>query len=80
MRCIGALRSSGALDELRAGQAVDWMWHEVRTTLLRAFREVPELARDTKSTEVAVRSGEMTSAAGALHLLAALRRTAPDAS
>ncbi|HEY8544196.1 MAG TPA: methylmalonyl Co-A mutase-associated GTPase MeaB [Acidimicrobiales bacterium] len=69
-RCTEHLRSTGALDRLRAGQAVAWMWDEIRETLLDAFRQDPEVARRWDEVESAVRAGRLSPTTAARRLLA----------
>jgi LAO/AO transport system kinase len=67
--CTAHLRSTGALDRLRAGQAVAWMWDEIRETLLDGFRRDPEVARRWDEVEAAVRGGKLSPTTAARTLL-----------
>ena len=67
--CTAHLRSTGALDRLRAGQAVAWMWDEIRETLLDGFRRDPEVARRWDEVEAAVRNGRLSPTTAARRLL-----------
>ena len=68
-RCTAQLRSTGALDRLRAGQAVAWMWDEIRETLLDRFRTDPAVARRWDDVESAVRTGHLSPTTAARALL-----------
>ena len=70
-KLVGHLREGGALDRLRAGQAVAWMWDEVRERLVDAFREDPRVARRWSDTEAAVRAGRLSPSTAAHRLLEA---------
>lgn len=65
------LREAGALDRLRAGQAVAWMWDEVREQLVESFRADPRVAAQWGEVEAAVRAGRRSPTTGARHLLGA---------
>ena len=67
--CTAHLRSTGALDKLRANQAVAWMWDEIRETLLDAFRRDPRVAARWDDVEAAVRDGRTSPASAARDLL-----------
>ncbi len=67
--CTAHLRSTGALDRLRAGQAVAWMWDEIQETLLDGFRRDPEVARRWDAVEAAVRGGKLSPTTAARSLL-----------
>ena len=71
------LRTGGDLDRLRAGQAVAWMWDEVREQLVESFRADPRVAAQWGDVESAVRAGRRSPTTGARHLLAA-HGVAPD--
>ena len=63
------LSSTGQLDRLRAGQAIGWMWDEVRAGLLERFGSHPETRARLASVEAQVRAGELTPGAAAQLLL-----------
>ena len=65
------LRSAGALDRLRADQAVAWMWDEVREQLVDTFRADPRVAARWAEVEADVRAGRRSPTTGARNLLAA---------
>jgi LAO/AO transport system kinase len=65
------LRAAGALDRLRADQAVAWMWDEVREQLVESFRRDPRVAERWDGVEAAVRTGHRSPTTGARQLLAA---------
>ncbi len=65
------LRRDGALDRLRADQAVAWMWDEIRERLVAALRDDPGVARRWDDVEAAVRAGDLSPATAARQLLAA---------
>jgi LAO/AO transport system kinase len=52
---VAHLREGGALDRLRAGQAVAWMWDEIRESLVDDFRRDGRVAERWAGTEEAVR-------------------------
>jgi LAO/AO transport system kinase len=68
-RCTAHLRDTGALDRLRAGQAVAWMWDEIRETLIDSFRRDPEVARHWDEVEASVRNGRLSPTTAARTLL-----------
>jgi LAO/AO transport system kinase len=70
-KLIAHLREVGALDRLRAAQAVAWMWDEIRESLMDAFRHDPGVATRWSETEAAVRSGRLSPASAANRLLRA---------
>jgi LAO/AO transport system kinase len=65
------LRTSGALDRLRAAQAVAWMDEEIRETLVESFRHDAQVAARWGTVEAAVRAGRMSPGSAARELLAA---------
>jgi LAO/AO transport system kinase len=65
------LAADGALDRLRAGQAVAWMWDEMRERLLDAFRDDGRVAARLPEVEAAVRDGRLSPTTAARELLAA---------
>ena len=64
-----ALRSSGALDRLRATQARGWLWAEVRGALEQRLRSDPAVADAVPAVEREVAAGETAPSAGAARLL-----------
>jgi LAO/AO transport system kinase len=67
---IAELRSAGALDALRAEQAVSWMWAEVREELVDSFNGDTAVRAALTEAEAGVRSGTHSPASAAQHLLA----------
>jgi LAO/AO transport system kinase len=65
------LRSSTALERLRAGQAVAWMDEEIRETLVETFRGDAQVAARWGPVEAAVRAGALSPGSAARELLAA---------
>jgi LAO/AO transport system kinase len=65
------LTASGRLDELRSGQAVAWMWDEIRESLLDGFRDDPAVAARWDEVEAEVRGGSLSPASAARRLLGA---------
>ncbi|MDP1819363.1 MAG: methylmalonyl Co-A mutase-associated GTPase MeaB [Acidimicrobiales bacterium] len=63
------LRADGRLDELRSGQAVTWLWNEIQSDALRAFREDEVIAARAREEETAVRAGTTSSSAAARRLI-----------
>jgi LAO/AO transport system kinase len=63
------LRSTGALERLRAAQAVAWMTEEIRETLLDDFRRDPQVAARWGTVEAAVRGGRLSPGSAARELL-----------
>jgi LAO/AO transport system kinase len=68
---VAHLREDDALERLRAGQAVSWMWDEIREHLIDSFRQDPRVATRWSDTEKAVRAGRLSPATAARHLLQA---------
>jgi GTPase len=66
---VAHLREDDALERLRAGQAVSWMWDEIREHLIDSFRQDPGVAEHWSSTEAAVRAGRLSPTTGARRLL-----------
>ena len=70
---IGAIHrhldQTGQLDRLRAGQARDWMWDEVRSGLVERFRGDPAVRPLLGSLEAAVLAGATAPTAAAQELL-----------
>ncbi len=65
---IDRLRADGTLDELRADQAVAWMWSEVREEAVARTLGAAGVVR-AKALEDQVRRGERTPASAAAELL-----------
>jgi GTPase len=63
------LRADGRLDQMRADQAVSWMWNEIRESVLDAFRDDPEVAGRLAGIEASVRAGTLSPAGAARNLL-----------
>jgi LAO/AO transport system kinase len=70
---VGHLREDGALERRRAGQAVGWMWDEIREQLIDSFRRDPGVAAGLPSAEAAVRAGALSPTTAARRLLGAHR-------
>jgi LAO/AO transport system kinase len=68
---VAHLREGGALDRLRAGQAVAWMWDEIRESLVDDFRRDGRVAERWAGTEEAVRAGRLSATTAASRLLRA---------
>jgi LAO/AO transport system kinase len=68
---VAHLREGGALDRLRAGQAVAWMWDEIRESLVDDFRRDAGVAERWSGTEEAVRAGHLSPTTAARRLLRA---------
>jgi LAO/AO transport system kinase len=66
---VAHLREDDALGRLRAGQAVAWMWDEIREHLIDSFRQDPGVAAGWSDTEEAVRTGRLSPATAARRLL-----------
>ncbi|MGI8938815.1 MAG: methylmalonyl Co-A mutase-associated GTPase MeaB [Iamia sp.] len=64
-----ALQADGTLDRLRAEQARDWLWSELRGALELLVRTDPGVAAALPEVEAAVGDGELSPAAGAARLL-----------
>jgi LAO/AO transport system kinase len=71
---VAHLREDDALGQLRAGQAVAWMWDEIREHLIDSFRQDPRVAAGWSDAEEAVRTGRLSPATAARRLLAARSR------
>jgi LAO/AO transport system kinase len=63
------LRKGGRLTQLRADQAVSWMWDEIRETVVDQFRRDPHVAARWDDIEGAVRAGTLSPASAARDLL-----------
>jgi LAO/AO transport system kinase len=70
-KLVAHLREDDALGRLRAGQAVAWMWDEIREHLIDSFWHEPDVAECWSETEEAVRTGRLSPATAARRLLAA---------
>jgi LAO/AO transport system kinase len=70
-RLADHLRSGGALDALRADQAVAWLWAEMRERLVDAFRHDERVAERLATVEADVRAGRLSPTTAAHELLAA---------
>ena len=68
---VAHLREDDALGRLRAGQAVAWMWDEIRERLNDSFRNDPRVAERWAEAEGAVRAGRMSPTTAARGLLEA---------
>ncbi len=68
-----ALAATGALDRLRAEQAVSWMWHAVESELLGELRRHPSVRALVASLEAEVRAGAVPATSAAARILAAFR-------
>ena len=64
-------RTSGALDRLRADQAVEWMWAEMRERLVESLRRDERVAGLLTNAERQVRAGRVSPTTAAHELLAA---------
>jgi LAO/AO transport system kinase len=64
------LAASGAREERRASQQVEWMWATVRDRLLRGVREAPGVRRELPELEAQVRDGSLSAGAAAERILA----------
>jgi LAO/AO transport system kinase len=69
------LRSSGALDRLRARQARSWLWSEVRATLVDRLTADPEVRRLLPDVETQVETGDLSPTAAARLLLDTFSRS-----
>ena len=70
---FATLRSSGALDRMRAAQARRWLWSEVTDTLTHRLRADPAVAALISDLEQRVGDQEITPARAAEQLLQAYR-------
>lgn len=70
------MKSGGALERLRAEQARDWLWSEIRGRLEQVFRDHPAVSARLRAVEQAVIAGEVAPAAAA-DALFALFQTRP---
>ncbi|MGH9229951.1 MAG: methylmalonyl Co-A mutase-associated GTPase MeaB [Acidimicrobiales bacterium] len=70
-KLVAHLREDDALDRLRAGQAVAWMWDEIRESLVDAFLHDARVAERWSDTQEAVRAGRLSPTSAARRLLGA---------
>lgn len=70
---LSQMRRSGAFEDRRAEQAVEWMHAEIHDGLTARFYADPELRERMRAEEVAVRSGQRTAHRAAQALLAEFR-------
>ena len=68
-KLVAHLREDEALDRLRAGQAVAWMWDEIRESLIDAFSHDAAVAERWPGTVEAVRAGRLSPTTAARRLL-----------
>jgi LAO/AO transport system kinase len=66
---VAHLREDDALERLRAGQAVAWMWDEIRERLIDSFCHDPGVAERWADAEGAVRAGVLSPTTAARRLL-----------
>jgi GTPase len=66
---VAHLREDDALERLRAGQAVSWMWDEIREHLIDSFRQDQRVVERWSDAEAAVRAGRMSPTTAARRLL-----------
>lgn len=71
------MTGSGAFEDRRRDQRVEWMWSMVRDHLMDTLLHDPQVRARRTELERAVRDGEITSAAAADELLAAAQVTLP---
>ncbi|WP_017596238.1 methylmalonyl Co-A mutase-associated GTPase MeaB [Nocardiopsis potens] len=64
-----ALERTGAFDEQRSRQQVDWMWSQVRERLFDRLLRDPGVRAELPGLEEAVRTGSLTATLGAEKLL-----------
>jgi LAO/AO transport system kinase len=70
-----ALDGSGALDELRADQRVEWLWSEIVETVTDRMRADPALSEALDASAADVRSGRRPPNAAALDIVTRLFAT-----
>jgi len=68
-----ALTATGALERMRAEQAVRWMWQAVESEILAGLRASPEVARLAGDLEREVRAGTLPATTAAARILDAYR-------
>jgi LAO/AO transport system kinase len=68
-KLVAHLQEDDALDRLRAGQAVAWMWDEIRESLIDAFSHDAAVAERWSGTAAAVRDGRLSPTTAARRLL-----------
>ncbi|MFK7985774.1 MAG: methylmalonyl Co-A mutase-associated GTPase MeaB [Sandaracinaceae bacterium] len=71
-----ALSATGALDRMRAEQAVRWMWHAVESELVDRFRSHPAVRAARDGLEAEVRAGREPATQAATELLRRFREAA----
>jgi LAO/AO transport system kinase len=77
-KLVAHLQENEALDRLRAGQAVAWMWDEIRESLIDSFSHDAAVAEHWSDTVEAVRSGRLSPASAARRLLQTYGEDGPD--
>ena len=70
-KLVARLREDEALDRLRAGQAVAWMWDEIRESLIDSFSHDAAVAERWSGIVEAVRAGRLSPTTAARRLLRA---------
>jgi LAO/AO transport system kinase len=70
-KLVAHLQEDEALDRLRAGQAVAWMWDEIRESLIDSFSHDAAVAERWSGTVEAVRAGRVSPTTAARRLLRA---------
>jgi LAO/AO transport system kinase len=68
---VAHLREGDRLERLRAAQAVEWMWDEIRERLVDSFLGDPHVAPALSGAEAAVRTGRLSPTTAARRLLEA---------
>jgi LAO/AO transport system kinase len=68
-KLVAHLQEDEALDRLRAGQAVAWMWDEIRESLIDSFSHDAAVAELWSGTVEAVRGGRLSPTTAARRLL-----------
>lgn len=63
---------TGELEQRRAAQRVNWLWQQVRETILDRLRHDPQVAKLTPELEAQVRSGELSAGRAATQVLHAV--------
>jgi LAO/AO transport system kinase len=70
-KLVAHLRADDSLEQLRAAQAVAWMWDEIRERIVESFRQDPRVATRWSDTEEAVRASRLSPTTAARRLLQA---------
>jgi LAO/AO transport system kinase len=70
-KLVAHLRADDSLEQLRAAQAVAWMWDEIRERIVESFRHDPRVATRWSDTEEAVQAGRLSPTTAARRLLQA---------